>query len=640
MQYRTRVLGGLIVASTVLPIPALAEVSSLDILSRAPAYDGRVFGDAGAYERIDAIAHFTLDPKSERGAKIVDLDKAPVNADGLVEFSSTVTILAPVDPEKGAKTVFYEVANRGRNLSFGLLNSVKTVGKDFTIADPGDGFLMQQGLTLVWSGWQAGLPDDLAHMDVPVIKDLVAPSREEYVFDKDEAVSTAKLTYPAADMDPSKATLTVRANAGDKRATPKGLSFRYVDAKTIEITRPAGYDAGAIYEFIYPAKDSVPNGLGFVAVADLVSFLRGNGPEGIDVPIGPIEHTMEMGISQSGRFTRDFVYQGFNADANGKQVFDGVMAHIAGSRKTFVNYSFAQPGRFSREHEDHDMPGDQFPFTYADMTDPVSGQTGSILTACKATDTCPKVIQSDTSTEFWQARASLVSTAPDGTALTMPDNVRLFLIAGSPHYNAWDASSKATATCLYPSNPLSAEPTMRALTVAMKDWVIDGKAPPASVYPAGLDELTAPDAVKLPKIDGTRPQPPVNGLAVRDYSVQPPKAGKAYKVLVPKVDADGMPLGGVHELPVAVPLGSYMGWNLRKAGFAEGELCSTTGGYMAFPQAASNADSRAPVSARYKDAAAYHAKLEEAADALIAQGLLLEGDRDLAISAAPAYPAN
>ncbi|SOB99832.1 hypothetical protein SAMN05877809_102513 [Rhodobacter sp. JA431] len=640
MLYRTRVLGGLALASTVLPLPALAEVSGLDILSRAPAYDGRVFGDVGAYERIDAIAHFTLDPKSERGAKIVDLDKAPVNADGLVEFSSTVTILAPVDADKGAKTIFYEVANRGRNLSFGLLNSVQKIGKDFTIDDPGDGFLMQQGFTVVWSGWQAGLPENLAHMSAPVISDFTAPSREEYIFDKDEAVSTGKLSYPAADLDPAKATLTVRAKAGDERTTPEGLTFRYVDENTIEITRPAGYDAGAIYEFIYPAKGSLPNGLGFVAVADLVSFLRGNGPEGIEVPVGPIEHTIDMGISQSGRFSRDFVYQGFNADANGKPVFDGVMAHIAGARKTFVNYSFAQPGRYSRQHEDHDMPGDQFPFTYVDMIDPVSGQTGSILTACSETNTCPKVIQSDTSTEFWQARGSLVSTAPDGTALTMPENVRLFLISGAPHFSVWGAASKEAATCAYPTNPLSAEPTMRALTVAMKDWVLEGKEPPASVYPAGRDQLVAADAAEMPMINGTRPQPPVNGLEVRDYSVQPPKAGGAYEVLVPKVDADGMPIGGVHELPMAVPLGSYLGWNLRKEGFAGGELCGTTGSYLAFPETGSNADSRAPVSARYADAAAYHAQLKEAADALIAQGLLLEADREMVISAAPAYPGN
>lgn len=477
-------------------------------------------------------------------------------------------------------------------------------------------------------------------MDVPILSDLVGPSREEFIFENADAVSTAKLTYPAADMDPAKATLTVRATNSDARSTPEGLSFRYVDDSTIEITRPEGYDASAIYEFIYPAKDSVPNGLGFVAVADLVSFLRGNGPDGVEVPIGPIEHTMAMGISQSGRFVRDLVYQGFNADANGARVFDGVMPHIAGSRKTFTNYSFAQPGRYSRQHEDHDVPGDQFPFTYVDMTDPVSGRTDGILSACSDTDTCPMVIHTDTSTEFWQARAALVSTSPDGEALTMPDTVRLFFLAGAPHFNAWGASSKESALCVYPSNPVSSGPTMRALTVAMKDWITNGTAPRTSVFPAGAEELVDPAKLELPTIDGTQPMPTTNELSVRIHDALPPEAGASYTVLVPRVDADGIPMGGIREVPVAAPLGTYWGWNLRKEGFAGGQLCSLTGSYVAFPDTQLNSDSRAPLADRYTDADAYGSKVAEAVDALIAEGLVLEADRDLATSAAPAYPAD
>ncbi|MDE1568466.1 alpha/beta hydrolase domain-containing protein [Aquabacter sp. P-9] len=625
-------------ASGALLGPAAAEVTRLEDLKRTPAYDGRSFGGAGAYEKIEARVHFAIDPKSERARKVAGIDKAPVNAKGEVEFSTEMVILAPLDAAAGARTLFYEVPNRGRNLSFPLLNAVTKAGPAFTVDDPGDGFLMRQGFTIVWSGWQTDLGDTLMDIALPVLAGVTAPSREEFIFEDAKPVSTAKLTYPAADLDPAKATLTVRAKTGDARATPAGLSFRFVDAQTVEITRPAGLDGGAIYEFIYPARDAVPAGLGFIATADLVSFLRGHGPEGVKSPVGPIDHTIGLGISQSGRFLRDLVYQGFNADAGGKPVFDGVMPHIAGSRKTFTNDPFAQPGRYSRQHEDHDYPGDQFPFTYVDMTDPVSGRTDGILKACGATQTCPKVIHTDTSTEFWQGRAALVSTAPDGTALTMPETVRLFFLAGAPHFNAWGASSRADKTCLFPTNPLSVGPTLRALTVAMKDWVRGGKAPRASVYPAGKEALVAPETLGLPRIEGTVPRPPVNGLNVRDTAV-PPRDGAAYAILVPKVDGDGMALGGVREVPVAAPLGTYWGWNLRREGFAPGELCSLTGSFVAFPKTQLNSDSRAPLSARYGSAQDYEAALAKAADGLVAEGLMLPEDRAMVLKAAPAFPA-
>lgn len=627
-------------ACALLPASAAqAHVTRLENVKRTPAYDGRAFGSAGAYEKIEATVHFALDPKSERGRRVAGLDKAPVNGRGEVEFSTEMVILAPADPAAGSRTLFYEVPNRGRNLSFPLLNAVTKAGPDFTVADPGDGFLMRQGFTIVWSGWQPGLGDTLMDISLPVLPQVTGPSREEFIFEDAKPVSTAKLTYPAADLAPEKATLTVRAKPGDPRGTPPGLSFRYVDESTVEITRPAGFDAGAVYEFTYPAKGAMPGGLGFIATADVVSFLRGNGPSGLASPVGPINHTMGLGISQSGRFIRDLVYQGFNADETGRRVFDGIMPHIAGSRKTFTNDVFAQPGRYSRQHEDHDFPGDQFPFTYASMRDPVSGRTDGILEACGRTQTCPKVVHTDTSTEFWQGRAALVSTTPAGEPIAQPDSVRLFFVAGAPHFNAWGATPKADKVCQYPTNPVSAGPTLRALTVAMHQWLASGTAPRPSLFPAGQGALVKPESVAFPRIDGAVPHPPVNGLAMRDPADLPPKAGAAYNILVPRVDADGMDLGGVREVPVAAPMGSYWGWNLRREGFAPGDLCSLTGSFVAFPKEALNSDSRQPLSARYRTAADYEKALGTAADALVRDGLLLKEDRDFAIKAAPAFPA-
>ena len=248
-------------------------------------------------------------------------------------------------------------------------------------------------------------------MDLPVLEGVTGPSREEFIFDDAETVSTGTLSYPAADRDPAQATLSVRETPDAPRRTPEGLSFRYLDPVTIEITRPEGMDGGAIYELVYPATDALPTGLAFLATSDLVSFLHSSPGHDAESPLEGVERTIGLGISQSGRFLRDLIYQGYNADEGGARVFDGAMPHIAGSRKTFTNHRFGQPGRYSRQHEDHDFPGDQFPFTYTEMTDPLTGRTDGILAACEASGTCPLLMHTDTSTEFWQARSSLVGKA-------------------------------------------------------------------------------------------------------------------------------------------------------------------------------------------------------------------------------------
>jgi hypothetical protein len=614
-------------AAALLSGSALARVTGFEIKASRPAFEGKVFGNVGPYERIDAIATFAIDPKSPRLRKIVDIDKAPVNASGEVVLSTEVSILTPSGAAERSPFLFYEVPNRGRNLSFTLLNRGASTNVPSTAADAGDGFLMNRGDTVVWSGWQSDLADNFLNIDLPVLKDVSGRSREQFVFDEPGSVSNGKLTYPAADLDPSKATLTVRGKEADKPQKIEGLSFKYVSSTEIEITRPSGMDAGAIYEFIYPAKDAVPAGLAFVATSDLISFLRGNPGHDAQNPLDGVKYTIAMGISQSGRFLRDLIYQGFNADEKGNRVFDGAMPHIAGSRKTFTNYRFAQAGRYSRQHEDHDYPGDQFPFTYAETTDPLTGKSESILTSCTTNGTCPKIMHTDTSSEFWQARASLVTTSPEGKPVEMPANVRLYFIAGAPHFNGWSAHTAEEAACAYPTNPLSTTPVMRALYVALANWVSENKAPPASRYPGLTDgTLVSLEDLKLPKIGGEIARPVFNELRVMDYSSQPPARGKAYPVYLPAVDADGNPLGGIRMAYVQAPLGTYAGWNLRKEGFAKGELCSLTGAFIPFPKQPSEADGRKSLSERYRDSDAYLAAVKAAAEALVADGLMLSND--------------
>lgn len=608
---------------------ASADVVRFEILNQGPAFEGATFGDTGAYERIDAIAHLAIDPASPRGQKIVDLDKAPRNADGLVEFSTDVFILRPADAAKSNGVLFYEVPNRGRNLSFLLMNLSSGVGVPEKADEAGDGFLMKNGYTVVWSGWQADVDEASINASFPIAEGVTGLSRDEFIFGKTDPVIAGQLSYPAADTDPAKATLTVRQRTTDPRSTAPGLSFRYLSDTEIEITRPEVLDAGAIYEFVYPAKDAKPTGLAFAATADVVSFLRGNAGHGEASPLSGIDHTIALGISQSGRFLRDFIYQGFNADAEGARIFDGAMPHIAGSRKTFTNYRFAQPGRYSRQHEDHDFPGDQFPFTYTETTDPLTGRTDSMLAECSASGTCPKIIHTDTATEFWQARAALMTTSPAGEALNMPDDVRLFFLSGAPHFSGWGASSKEAPLCRFPSNPISSGPVMRALLEAMRGWVADGTPPPVSRYPTLADGTLVPlGKLALPDLPDDNIVPVYNVLQVQDHGSVPPSAGAAYPVLVPQMDADGLGMGGVATPRIAAALGSYLGWNLRKPGQAPGNLCSLTGSFLAFAADAASAegDGRTPLAGRYADAEAYGAAVGAKAGELAEAGLLLADD--------------
>ena len=637
----SRLHAGLAVLLALPAVGAHARVTDFSIHWSRPVFDAEPFGRAGVYERLDATATFAIDPASERASRIVDIDEVPTNADGEVEFGTEVVILRPVEEAGRAPTLLYDVPNRGRNLGSILLDRADSVAFPELSADAGDGFRMRRGLTLVWSGWQADLPDeDLLNLELPVAPDVRGLSREEFVFDDDATSSRATLTYPASDTDPSKATLTVRATPEEARATPEGLAFRYVSPTEIEITRPASMDGGAIYELVYPAEGAVPEGLAFVATSDLVSFLRGAAGHDVESPLSGIEHTIGMGISQSGRFLRDFIHQGFNADEGGARVFDGAMPHIAGSRKSFTNYRFAQPGRYSRQHEDHDFPGDQFPFTYARSHDPLTGTDASLLDACTASDTCPKIMQSDTSTEFWQGRAALLTTSPEGEPLTMPENVRLYFYPGAQHFVGWGAQSAEEPVCRYPSNPISVVPMARALLVAMQAWVEDGTEPPASRYPTLADgTLTSPDELELPALQGSVPEPAPNVLRVADHTSVPPVRGDAYPSLVPTVDADGIAQGGVASPLVQVPLGTHLGWNLRAAGFAEGDLCGLSGTFVPFPETASEDDARTPRDARYASADAYVEAVRKAAEARVEERFMLPGDIDYVVERARADAA-
>ncbi|MBM4184152.1 MAG: hypothetical protein FJ207_07965 [Gemmatimonadetes bacterium] len=613
---------------------ANAQVTRLDVdVVESPALGGERFGTVGQYERLRGIAYGEVDPSDPRNQDIVNLEHAPHNARGMVEYSTTVEIYRPVYMSRWNRAIYHTVPNRGG-------------------ATGDEPSLRAMGFAFVRVGWQGDIrsTDRNVVPFLPVARNsdgspMVGRALEEFIFGDQERVSRAPLTYPTASRDPAKATLTVRALQNSRRSTPADLRWSWVSDTEISIQRPAGFDGGAIYEFVYEAKDPVVMGIGFAAMRDVISFLRyeRHDAEGNFNPLDePATTALSLGISQSGRALRDFLYLGFNEDTRGRIVFDGMHVDIAGSRKTFTNYAFSQPGRWQKQHEDHVYPGDQFPFTYTMLRDPIGGGADGILVRCSATDTCPRIVHTDGEAEIWQARSSLVVTDPTGNDIALPDNVRAYLVAGVQHGGGGGVHTMPRAGfCQNPNNPMPLRDIRTALSVALYEWVAKEHAPPASRFPTvGNGGLVAPAATGFPSIPGVTYSGSVNQLHLMDYSTMPPKEGPAYTVLVGRVDADGNMLAGVRHPNLVAPIGTYTGWNLRAEGFGEGDQCAGAGSFIPFAETRAErmakGDQRLSLEERYADHAAYVRAVRQAADALVRDRLLLRADADEIVAEAEA----
>ncbi len=627
-------------------------------------FDGISFGRAGTYEKIVGRASGQADPSHRLNAGIVNLDKAPTNAVGRVAYQADFCLLKPTDIEKSNRKIFYDAPNRGDKLALIDVNDVKKgpgSNDPSAAADAGNAFLMQQGYVILFSAWQGGVGPEESHLlaHFPVATDNGAPivetSREEIIFAHTDGPAVAPLSYPASTADQNVATLTVRQHQLDDRVAVSPERWRYRSPTEIEIDLSAGFDAGAIYEFIYPARDPIVMGLGFAAVRDVVAFMRHAraDDDGTPNPLslgadGPaIETVIAYGRSQPGRFLREFVHLGFNEDMEGRRVFDGIYATLTGSRRMFINQPFSQPGRFHRQHEDHAYPGDQFPFTYATRLDPIDGKTGGILERCLASNTCPKFMHVDSSTEFWQGRSSLVVTDEAGADIGLPDEVRVYLFSGSGH--AGPAMLGHAEPFFKPSanagNMLDYGALCRALLVALDAWASSGTRPPTSRFPrAGDGTLVAPlprEGLGFPDIAGVNYTGLVNELSAMDYSKQPPRpiAGRAYRVLVPTVDTDGNETAGIRSPDIMVPLGTHTGWNMRGKNFAEGALM-VVGSYIPFAATAAEriaaGDPRPSIAERYPRSEDYIEAVARAAAELESERLLLAEDVERYVAAAKA----
>ena len=658
-----------------------------DIDVREPFAGGEAFGDTGPYERIAGTVRFAIDPDTSKNAAIVDLDKTERNADGLVEYATDFYILRPSDMSRGNRRLIYDVNNRGNKRLLQFLNDAVHSNSPEDIEHAGNGFLMRRGYSIVWSGWQGDLlpGDGRLTMQLPVATDdgrpLTGPTRTEFIADE-PGITCIPLSangftgsYRAATTDADSANLTAREYEMDERiAIPSDQwSFaredeagRVIDSDE-HLHYPQGFNPGWIYELVYTARDPKVLGLGFTGVRDLISFLLHDDEDACATPNplrdagASVEAAYAWGRSQSGRFLREFVYQGFNEDGQGRQVFAGISPHVSGGGRVWLNCRFAQPGRFPRQHNDHLYPSDQFPFAYAETTDPHTGKSDAIL---KRPETDPLVIHTQTSSEYWDRSGSLVHTDPLGNDLSDHPRSRVYLFASSQH-NAdprlgsaegyWSSARSGkfgTEATSYPTNPLNTSALLRALIDVLDGWARDGIEPPPSMIPRRSDGtlVTAREAAAgFPNIPGIRhPESPCR-LHLLDFGEtyddgiiahEPPirDLSAAYAVLVPATDRDGNEIGGIRTPHVEVPLATYTGWNYRAPGSSEKALKGTVGSYFPLPlsaeERASTGDERPSIQERYPTREDYAAHIEAAARDLASQRLLLDEDVERYLAAA------
>ena len=655
------------------PVSAAPAVTSrvvrLQITRREPFAGGIPFGTTGPYEKLVGTAYLELDPSDPHNTIVQDVKLAPRNGQGMVEYSTDVYILKPVDLRRGNGVLLYDVVNRGNKVALGF-NAGAPVNNDPEGA--GDGFLERRGYTIVWSGWQADvLPGGgRLTMRVPVARHpdgstITGTVRAELIVNA--VTDTLNLSsgsftglrhasYETASLDNATATLTRRRREADPRVPVPNSDWAFADCtstpfpgtpSTTKICLRNGFQPDLIYELLYTAKNPLVLGLGFTATRDVVSFLRNAPADGPGTPNplgGPVRAALMYGASQSGRFMRSFLDLGFNQDAMGRIVFEGIIPHIATGRIP-LNLRFGQPGRAYGQHEDHLYPGFESPLTWGPVTDPLARRTAFLLARCRQQGACPKIMQTVTATEYWQGRMSLNTTDALGQRdIPIPGNVRVYLFASTQH---GPAAVPARGICQQLSNPNPARETARALLVALARWVRGGGEPPPSQIPTLRDGTLVRSnqgSIGWPDIPGVKYTGAPNALTLLDFGPQlssrnisgivrePPVvvAGRDYVVLVPKVDADGNEIAGVRSTMIQAPLGTHTGWNLRRAGFAEDELCGLTGSYIPFARSKAEriakGDPRPSLEERYGSHDGYVEAVRRAAGRLVAGGFLLPED--------------
>ena len=654
--------------AALLAASATAEVVRFEIQSREPFAGGITFGAAGAYERIVGRVHFELDPALAQNEEVVDLKLAPRNERGRVAFAGDLFILAPLDLRKGNGALLYDVNNRGNKLALRFFNFGGGGNDPRAAAHAGDGFLMRQGFTVVWSGWDGELlpGGNRLRLEPPSVSSghppITGVVRCEIVPTKDVTRSVVNWanhgSYRPTAAGLRGATLTHRVRPSDPRVPiPRDEWTLHTEelAATgswagqlpkVELAVPNGLKRGHIYELIYEARDPLVMGTCFTAVRDLIAAIKYGG--GANNPLlldgNPvIRRAHGFGVSQSGRFLRELLYWGLNEDERGRKVFDGVIPHVSGAGLGSFNHRFAQPTRHVTQHDHHDYPADRFPFAYESQQDPLSGRTDGILLRTLKSRTAPFVLHTQSAAEYWTRSGSLVHTDPLGLRdAAPPENVRIYQFGGTQHGPSVFPPGRGDGR--HTANPGDYRPFLRALLLALDRWSREGTPAPPSVYPTIAKRVLVEwdrTSTGFPAIPGVRYPRVIQQPSLWDYGPrwltdgivdkQPPGSRGDYRVRVARCGLDGNELGCLLPPEVAAPVATYTGWNLRRKDVgAEGELVSLQGSYLPFPITRSDRekanDPRPSLEERYGTLERYLARLEEECRKLVAGGYLLEED--------------
>jgi len=577
--------------------------AELSIAERFSFAAGHEFGSVGAYEMLVGRAQFAVDPRVPAQHGITDLDKAPTDADGLVSFTGDFSILKPVDPRRGNRRIFFDYGNRGNKRMLQFFNDAPASNDPRSLAHAGNGFLMRRGYTVVWLAWQGDLLPGNGRMllDLPVARErggpIIGPVRVEYIANR-AGITTFPLSghastrsHPTVSLDPREASLTRRRYPYDERipVPPESWFFARLEGglgldnqgaeqavilSDTHIHIPSGFEPGWIYELVYTGRDPLVLGLAHAAVRDFISFLRYQAEDaaGRTNPLweggGSVEKAYARGRSQTGRCMRDFVYRGFNAGAGGRKVFDGILPHVAGAGRKWLNHRFANAVvSGGQQYEDHFNPADTFPFCYAETTNHLTGRRDAIL---KRPETDPLVIHTQSSTEYWQRRGSLVHTHTRGNDLPQPETVRVYFWASSQHFADPVAPRLERGIRQNYLNTVATSTLFRAMIDAMDRWATASVAPPDSRIPRRADGTLVTFEEWLRQFSAipgvAKPHGP-NPLSLLDFGPdaergilkEPPVVapGDGYTVLVPAVDEDGNDVAGVRAPMVQAPLGTY-----------------------------------------------------------------------------------
>ena len=646
---------------------------SFEIESRSLLSGRKAFHETGAYEQLKGTIHLAVDPENPRNEIITDLNLAPRDAEGLVRCSADFLVLKPVDLRRGNHRIFFDVLNRGGNQALRFFNRAPPVSNPRASLELGDGFLMRSGYTVAWCGWQhdvlsakglmsikvphAATPEGSISGKIMVKMQPDVPSRVQILSRHHHQMIHPP--YPTNDLDGPEATLVERENEdAPQQLIPRDRwSFaRLEDEQLVPdpgyIHLSSGFVPGKVYQLIYGTTNPAVVGLGLLVIRDLVSFLRYGTAEGGNPCAGDIMHAYAFGSSQSGRLLRELLYLGLNEDEQGRDVFDGAISHIAGARRGEFNQRFGQPSNAEKE-----SVGSLFPFLDAEQSDTETGRTDGLLSRLTARGKLPKVLYTNTATEYWRGDASLIHTDVEGKRdVDPPDNVRVYLFGGTQHVpGIWPMTNQSPFDDLHtqrPFNTVDYSPLLRALLSAagpMGDFGRGASHQPISSHRRSHGSSACSNSPGLRR-DSWRQLPgfiydTLNGSTLdREgeagiVTTLPPIAGRVYPNLVSAVDEDGNENAGVRLPEITVPLATYTGWNLRHPDTGGPEqYVRLLGSIIPFPdtKAAREAsgDPRRSIEERYASKDDYLRQVRKAAQALSDEGFLLAEDLELTVKAA------